>query len=332
MNIKMNILPIITMALLLLAVSAPVLRAQDIHFSQVDLSPILYNPAYSGFFDGSGRFGVAYRNQWASVTKPFQTTAATGEFSLVRRRYNRDGLNLGVVLFNDKAGSLHYGTFAANAMISYFKAIGRDNNNFISGAIEFGVGQAGFDPSEANPYDPSEVYENSSEVFPTVGCGLAWFYQPSDRFYIKLGASGHNLNSPSLTFLNQEGSNLNRRYNIYARAEFRNQGSVAFQPLVTLQLQKNFTEPMAGMNVKWYIEEGLSKQLAIDGGLFYRYRDAIILSFGVEYNSFLFGVSYDANISRLLPASHSLGSVEFQTVYRMRKREAKRKALPCPII
>ena len=57
-------------------------RAQDIHFSQVDANPMLLNPAYAGFYNGAGRFGAIYRNQWASVSIPFQTFALTGEMAL----------------------------------------------------------------------------------------------------------------------------------------------------------------------------------------------------------------------------------------------------------
>ena len=79
-------------------------KAQDIHFSMLDLDPLLFNPAYSGFFDGVGRFGVIYRNQWASVTTPFQTISATAELSLTRSKRNHNGLSIGAWVSNDRAG------------------------------------------------------------------------------------------------------------------------------------------------------------------------------------------------------------------------------------
>ena len=68
-------------AMLLLAVVG---QGQDIHFSQVDADPVLLNPAYSGFYEGVGRFGMVYRNQWASVSIPYQTLAVSGEMALWR--------------------------------------------------------------------------------------------------------------------------------------------------------------------------------------------------------------------------------------------------------
>ncbi len=85
-------------ALVVLCSLATPLRSQDIHFSQTDFNPILFNPAYSGFFDGAGRFGLTYRNQWASVSKAFQTVAATAEIPVARRRYNHDGVSIGAIV------------------------------------------------------------------------------------------------------------------------------------------------------------------------------------------------------------------------------------------
>ena len=42
-----------------LIMAAPRSYAQDIHFSQIDLNPVLFNPAYAGFFEGKARFGLA---------------------------------------------------------------------------------------------------------------------------------------------------------------------------------------------------------------------------------------------------------------------------------
>ena len=73
------------------------LAAQDIHFSQVDADPVLLNPAYSGFYQGAGRFGLIYRNQWASVSVPYQTFAVTGEMALWRSSNQRNGLSAGLL-------------------------------------------------------------------------------------------------------------------------------------------------------------------------------------------------------------------------------------------
>ena len=47
-------------------------RAQSLHFSQYFNTPLLINPANTGFNpDYDYRVGVNYRNQWASVGNPY---------------------------------------------------------------------------------------------------------------------------------------------------------------------------------------------------------------------------------------------------------------------
>ena len=49
--------------------------AQDIHFSQFSETPLLRNPALAGIFSGDLRIQAVYRNQWNSVTVPYQTSS-----------------------------------------------------------------------------------------------------------------------------------------------------------------------------------------------------------------------------------------------------------------
>ena len=121
-------------ATLLLAVVG---QGQDIHFSQVDADPVLLNPAYSGFYEGVGRFGMVYRNQWASVSIPYQTLAVSGEMALWRGA-GRKGLSVGMTVFNDHAGTLHYGTTSGHLSIAYYQPLNRAGTSILSVGLEGG--------------------------------------------------------------------------------------------------------------------------------------------------------------------------------------------------
>lgn len=309
------------------------LRSQDIHFSQLDVNPILLNPAYSGFFDGNGRFGLAYRNQWATVSKAFQTVAATAELSLLRRRYYRDGFSLGAIMYSDRAGTLHYGTTAGNLILSYYKSLSGSNNNFISVAVEAGVGQAGFSTAEIEMEDATEELAGTSSGFVSLGAGVAWFYQPGDRVYLKLGVAGRNLNRPDISYVDSDSAAIERKVSGYARVEYRAWPDVALLPVAAVVLQRNYTEALVGCDVKWYLSESSDRTVSFSGGINYRWRDAMLVQLTAEYNSFLFALTYDANISKLTPASKSFGAIELGIVYRMaNNKRVNRKAMPCPII
>ncbi len=75
-----NIRNIILLAVCGLGLNA---HSQDLHFSQFMNSPLLTNPANTGFIpDGDYRLGVNYRNQWASITAfPYKTMSAFGDVS-----------------------------------------------------------------------------------------------------------------------------------------------------------------------------------------------------------------------------------------------------------
>lgn len=308
-------------------------RAQDIHFSQIDVNPILLNPAYSGFFNGTGRVGVSYRNQWASVGKPFQTFAASAEVSLMRRRRQRDGLSLGLWAFSDRAGELHYGTTAATAALSYYLALDRNGNLFLSGAVELGYGQSGFSPDAASLYDPEETFAQTAVSYPLLGLGLAMFASPNEDLYFKVGLSGRNLNRPNISYMGLGDTRLERKLNGYVRMEYRLWSNVSLMPVVLAQWQRQHSEYVVGCDAKWYISEGRGEQLSFSGGIRYRWRDALYMEYAFEWNSLLIALSYDANLSRLTPASHSVGAFELGLVYRIAPRQStKRKALPCPVI
>lgn len=305
---------------------------QDIHFTQLDVNPVLYNPAYCGFFDGTGRFGLAYRNQWATVSIPFQTIAATGEVSLSRSRYHRNGFNIGFVAYSDRAGSLSYGSTSGTLMLSYFKAFGR-NSTLLSIGIEGGYGRTGYDISNAIFQDPGDELALYHVNIPTMGAGVALFVQPNDLYHIKFGFSAHNLNRPNISYMGLDDTYLERRYNFYGRAEYRAWPNVALQPLAACQLQKNNTEVLTGMDAKWFLNESANDYLTLSWGLHYRWLDALLLAFTIEYNSFVLALNYDANLSKLTPASYSVGAFEFQLIYRLiNQGKISHKALPCPII
>ena len=181
--------------------------------------------------------------------------------------------------------------------------------------------------------DPSDDIQSNSATFLTIGAGIAWFYQPNDDFYLKLGLSGRNLNQPDISYLGLSDEKLYRKFNVYARCEYRNGGNLGLLPLATVTVQNKYMEAMVGCDTKYYLSESSDHYVSIGAGLHYRWRDAALVQFSLEYNSFIFALLYDANLSKLTPASRSIGSFEMNIVYRLvRNHRVNRKAMPCPII
>ena len=80
MRVKIKIISILFIASLLGKVDA-----QDLHFSQYFNTPLLVNPANTGFNpDYDYRLGGNYRNQWANVGNPYKTMGFWGDTKLFK--------------------------------------------------------------------------------------------------------------------------------------------------------------------------------------------------------------------------------------------------------
>lgn len=307
-----------------------VAEAQDIHFSQQGENPILMNPAYTGFYEGTGRFGAIYRNQWATVSAPFQTYSLTAETSLKRDRQRLSGINLGVVAMKDVAGSLNYGTLAARLSLAYYRALDRQGTSIVSVGAEGGYALSGFDPSHAEMSDPSEVFEKQQSGYPVFGVGLAWFWQPAGEWQVKTGVALRNINRPNISYLGLDDTRLEPLVNFYLRAEWRCWQSVSLLPTVMAQTQGRYHELVYGMDVKWYVEEIARHQVSFATGTAYRHGDALVTHLTMEYDALVFAFYYDANLSSLAAASHTLGAFEVGVVYRL-VRDKGVRTIKCPV-
>ena len=318
-------------AILLLTIAALSAQGQDIHFSQVDADPMLLNPAYAGFYQGAGRFGMLYRNQWATVSIPYQTFAFSGEVALWRSRNMSRGLSAGAMFFSDHAGTLHYGTTSGHLSLAWYQAVNRAATSYLSFGIEGGFAQSGFDPSDARPRDPAETFATQQVSYPLLAAGVAWYWQPTGDFHLKVGFSARNINRPNISYMQLDSVYLHRRYSLSARAEYRYWQSVSLLPVILCQMQGRHRELIYGLDLKWYLEEGGSREVSLRAGLAMRHLDAVIANLVVEYNAFLFSFCYDANISGLSVASGSFGAIEAGVVYRLSKSSRKTKAIKCPV-
>ncbi len=306
-------------------------QAQDIHFSMFDLDPLLFNPAYSGFFDATARFGAVYRNQWASVSTPFQTFSATAEVALARSAVHRNGFNAGLWVSNDRAGTLGYGSTTASAIVSYFQGIG-DGSNIVSVGLEGGLGQVGFSTDGIVMTDGTESFNRTKVLYPTLGAGVALYSQISDVLYTKLGVSLRNINEPDISHTDiAADARLSRHFNIYGRAEWRFLSDWGLLPVVGYQRQRNFNEMVYGCDVRWYVDEDPRRYLAFSAGIIGRHADAAAIDLAVLWRSWTFAFCYDVNLSRLATASHTIGAFEVGVVYMIHKDNRRRRAIQCPI-
>ena len=116
-------------------IQAEAAHSQDINFSQFYELPMLRNPALAGIFAGDIRVTAGYRNQWQSVTTPYQTQALGAElkFSLGQNTY--DFITLGLQLTNDQAGDSKLSKTQIFPVLNFHKSVNGEKDSYIPAAI-----------------------------------------------------------------------------------------------------------------------------------------------------------------------------------------------------
>ena len=66
---------------------------QDIHFSQIARTPLMFNPAHTGATSADFRVSTHYRSQWASISNPYVTYALNLDGKLKKKNW-RDNVLL----------------------------------------------------------------------------------------------------------------------------------------------------------------------------------------------------------------------------------------------
>ncbi len=146
---------------------------QDPLYSQYLTTPILINPAYTGF---SGNFSgsVAWRKQWANFDGSPETLNATGHIALADNR-----MGAGLVALQDKIGSDQ----TTEMQFTYGYHVPLKNNLRLSFGLQGGFVNYRTDYSRLiiNPDDPR--FSNQSEWRPTIGSGIM---VSSEKFFLSV--------------------------------------------------------------------------------------------------------------------------------------------------
>lgn len=305
-------------------------KGQDIHFSQFYETSILRNPALTGIFTGDYKVGVVYRNQWSSISKPFQTAVVNAETRIPVRGEANDFVSLGLLAYYDKAGSISLQTTTLYPAINYNKSLSREQNTFLSVGFTGGFIQRSFDPSKATfdhqfqngEYDPAnptgEVLPDPSFTQWDIGSGISLngtTGQDNNVSYV-VGVSGYHFSRPKYSFYSDRNINIGIRWNVNAGVSVQASEVFSYQLHANYMRQGTYTEIVAGGLVGWNKMPPSSSAIlfSIYGGLFYRVNDAIIPTVKVRYKDLSVGISYDTNLSSLSKASNLRGGFELSLV------------------
>jgi len=326
-------------------------KAQDIHFSQVSETPLLINPANTGFFPGYFRAIVNYRNQWQSMGNAFSTYNLSVDAGLFKSKRRPAFLGVGFVFYRDVAGAAKLARTQAMVNLSGLVKLNK-HNVMCAGLYGGAIGNSAnyrnltyasqFDGNAIDPAAPNgelNVYRNFTST--DIGAGLAYEVSSvkvdqdhDDVIKLRVGLAAYHLNKPKQEFAPGSAYRLPMRLvgSLFSVIDFEDT-RFTLAPAFVIQKQgtKDKTIPsvyklhgayemLMGSYFKMRLATGTKvtgekTQNCLGFGLFYRSKDALIPKLLLEFGDYAFGLSYDVNISSYKTASKQMGGFEVSLRY-----------------
>jgi type IX secretion system PorP/SprF family membrane protein len=297
----------------------------DVHFSQFYESSILRNPALTGVFADDYKVGVYYRKQWASISHPFETAMLSAETRVSVSSNSEDFCSFGLLGYSDKAGSIDQKITTFYPAINYNKSLNPDNNSYLSVGFTGGYMQYSFDPDKAtfnNQFMNGFFDRNnpSLENLPIakmsmwdLGAGITYNASKGENNMLSyvIGFAGYHFTQPKFSYYPNVEFMQNMRWNGNMSISCQFTENLLGQGHINYAQQGKFREIVAGGLMSYTtIKNGLTPEITVSAGLFYRYNDALIPLIKLKYKRMSMGISYDINVSSLKQASKMAGGYE----------------------
>jgi type IX secretion system PorP/SprF family membrane protein len=323
------------------------IKAQDIHFSQFFEAPLLRNPSLAGIFNGDVRVQTVQRNQWNSVTIPYQTTSINAETKQPLKRNGDDFVTYGLQVLYDKAGSTNFKSVHFLPVINYHKSLSAEKNRYLSLGFMGGNVQRSIDRSKittdnqygSGGYDPNlpngETFANSGYNYWDLSTGITYNSNigenEENNYYV--GVAYHHVTKPKVGFYSNTKMPLDPKLvaSLGLKYHFGNYSYITLQ--MDHSKQGEYVESIGGIMYSLNIVNGVDElKYALHAGLYTRWRDAIIPVLKLDYKPFSVSFSYDINTSTLKTVSKGRGGYEVSIAYLAFRKKANSSldAVRCP--
>lgn len=313
-----------------------VLKGQDIHFSQFQLTPVITNPAQAGAFSGTARIGLIYRDQAFGYLKGSYKTPGLSIDSPIAKGFRKyDWIGVGVGVFQDVAGSTKLTTTDISLAVSYHLALDKKRRNVLTIAGQIGYGSKRF----AGEVDFEDNLENRTTVFAAnekssasdISAGLLFKSKINKTTNMAIGVSFGHINSPKYD-LNKKDFKLSELpflLGVQANVDVQLSEKFSFSPAIFYQTiakhQEWVLHALAGYNI--------NKDVKFNFGVAYRgnNNDAVIPMLGVDWKDLKVGLAFDTNLS-LSDISKGNGAIELAAtyIYKLYKKPKVKPIILCP--
>lgn len=318
---------------ILIIIFSSYIYAQDSHLSQFFISPQLNNPAAFGVIN-LREAGIQYKSQWNSFTKGYNTYALFGNTQLNNQRNQKGYFSLGINALYDRTGDAALSKL--NIALPFNYTVKLNRTNFLTTGVSLGYIQKSFLGNNLTwgtqfngfNYDaslPNENYIQQTKSNVDIGVGMAWVFKRKQKTISNttepknvMGFSVSHVNKPNFSFYGNSSSNekLYMLFNFHEYCQiYLTDTKISLTPSFMAQYQGGASEFMIGTMVKYKLKTdsrvtGIYQSSSLNGGLFFRFKDALTLNVSMEHKNYMIGFAYDLNISTLKTVSKSQGGIE----------------------
>ena len=250
--------------------------------------------------------------------------SAFGDVQILKDRFENGWVGLGGVILKDVAGSGNLTSTKVYGSVAYHQTLGY--SSLLS--LGFNVGYANKQINVANLKFPDQFdgkfFDNKLPTsvaltrnnigYLDMQVGMNYAYFPTEKVYVNAGFSAHHVNRPTESFF--EATNVDNRIPMrfigFLNGSFMVNDQWIVNPNAYVSTQAGAMEVVGGANAHYNLS-GDGESVLI-GGLYYRYKDAIIPMVGLGYKDFTFSFTYDATMSSLKNYNGSRGAFEFSLI------------------
>ncbi len=328
---------IISACLLVFCLCSSAVRAQDAHFSQYFSSPLTFNPAFTGYFDGAHRLALNIRKQWANVNEPYTTGTVSFDTRIMNNSIgSNDRWGLGVMALYDQSGGGIYKNNYFAVSTGFNKGLDAEGSQSIGIGVQATFARNSVDFSRisfntqfnGSGYDlaiPSgETVNNNSVNYVDVNAGILYNYKDESDNQFTVGASMYHILKPTLSYFSGSNQPLQSRYTAHMGANLNIRDRDQLFISTHLMQQGGSSEVVFGGAYGLGLGDD-GKYLYI--GTWMRTKDAVYPYAGLRTPSFQVGISYDVTTSDLRKVKGYSGGSELTFIYYFNKNTSK--GIPC---
>jgi len=297
-------------------------QAQDFHYSQLDQSLTLINPATTSTFSGFERITLQHRNQWLGAGTQFMTSMGMAEFSIGKIARQKSAYSgIGVYFVNDVGGDSKFSIKSGGVTASGVLPIAK--NHTISAGIHAAFTNRSADFSRVsfmnqwngsefdNSIDPGESNGISSFSHLDAGVGIAYGFNKenentlsSNEMSFQGGVSVQHLNKPKLRYNSLVDDRLFMKFCFHANARYGLSSESNLEVSAAQFIQGKHLETMVGLFYRLKTKNAsrvtsiLSNQYFVFG-TYFRSVGTVIPTIYFDLGVFSLGLSYDYEFGQL---------------------------------